>query len=315
MSRTILNVLLPIYDAQRFLPEALDSLLAQTFKDFEVIAVNDGSTDNSLKILEAYAAKDRRLRVVSRPNTGIVGALNNAISEGKAPLLARMDADDITHPSRFAKQLAFLEQHPDVVAVGSWVRMVWVDGSPIFEYQTPTAHEEIKRQLLDGNGGSIIHPSAIFRREAIEAVGGYREEALWFEDLDLYLRLLDQGRLANLPEVLLDYRQHLGSVNQSSKAALLRHQKRAGILNTHRQRFGLPPMPADESALNTTATTATPRTESADPAIAGLQHWIGLARSSGHTTTARKLACLLVRRRPFSKRSWQLLRYSYGKSS
>jgi len=152
----------------------------------------------------------------------------------------------------------------------------------------------------------------------VEAVGGYREEALWFEDLDLYLRLLDLGRLANLPEVLLDYRQHLGSVNQSDKAAKLRKQKRAGILNVYRQCFGLPPKPAEDSnglKQNCTEEKSTAHTSTSSPADAGLQHWIGLAQASGHTTTARKLAFLLARRRPFSKRSWQLLRYSYSKAT
>src|ERR1051325_1151561 len=110
------SVLLPVYNAERYLESALQSVLGQTFSDFEVIAVDDGSKDNSKKILERFAANDPRIRVISRPNTGIVGALNDGLAVARGEFIARMDADDVALPGRFQAQLDYLRGHPDCIA-------------------------------------------------------------------------------------------------------------------------------------------------------------------------------------------------------
>lgn len=306
MNHPAVSVLLPVYNASEFLREALDSLIVQTFEDFEVIAVDDGSTDDSLEILREYAQRDHRFRVLSRPNTGIVGALNDGLAVARAPLIARMDADDISRPERFARQVAFMNEHKQVIALGTWVAMTWVNGLPIYTYRTPPKHQEIAHQLLIGNGGAIIHPSAVFRREALEVGGGYREKALWYEDFDLYLRLLECGELANLPEVLLDYRQHLKSVNQSEKARLSRQGKQA-TLNHYRQGQGLP-------SIGASALSGSRENPNVDPRTEALEQWIGLAMGEGNIQTARTLTRNLVRFRPFAVHSWKLMRYVYGKT-
>src|SRR6478672_11907562 len=107
-----LSVLMPVYNGARYLAEAVESILGQTFRDFELIIVNDGSTDGSEKILRRYAEQDGRIKLISRPNTGIVGALNDAIAASKCELMARMDADDVAMPDRFEKQLAYMRDHP-----------------------------------------------------------------------------------------------------------------------------------------------------------------------------------------------------------
>jgi glycosyltransferase involved in cell wall biosynthesis len=207
------SVIIPVYNAGRYLESAIASVLAQTFRDFEIVAVNDGSTDNSAEVLDFIASRDPRLRVISRPNTGIVGALNDALAAARGEFVARMDADDLCLPERFSRQVEYLEGHPDCVCVGSAFLYIDEAGCPIKECSRPSDHDEIEKALLLGNGGIIIHPSAMFRRDAVENVGCYREMAQWVEDLDLYLRLARVGRLANQPEVLFHYRFHEQSVN------------------------------------------------------------------------------------------------------
>lgn len=295
------SVILPTYNAQAYLAAALASLQAQTLRDFEVVAVDDGSTDRSLALLQQFAASDARIRIISRANTGIVGALNEAIAAAQTPLLARMDADDIAAPERLARQLDYLETHPDTVAVGSWVNMVYADGSPIYRYRTPTDHATIVAEILKGNGGAIVHPSLMAHRSAMVGVGGYRQEALWFEDLDLYLRLSEHGQLANLPEILLQYRQHLSSVNQSEKARIQRRRK-AALVNEFRLKHGLPELPAQNDS----------ERAGVSPKADALRNWIGLARGENHRLTARRLAWRLVRLRPFDRSSWKILKLCWS---
>jgi len=213
LSTPTISVVIPVYNAARYLESALASVRAQTFADFEIIAVDDGSTDASKALLDRIATADTRLRVISRPNTGIVGALNDGLAAARGEFIARMDADDICMPERFEKQIAYLRAHPDCVCVGSTFLYIDAAGYSIKECARPTDHATIERELLSGNGGIIIHPAALFRRAAIEQAGRYRERAQWVEDFDLYLRLARLGTLANLPDVLFHYRFHEQSVN------------------------------------------------------------------------------------------------------
>jgi glycosyltransferase involved in cell wall biosynthesis len=228
MNAPVVSVVVPVYNAARYLESALGSVFAQTFADFEIVAVDDGSTDHSKAILERLAASDARLRVISRPNTGIVGALNDALAAARGEFVARMDADDLCMPARFATQVDYLRRHADCVCVGSAFLYMDAEGGLIKECQRPADHSVIERELLSGNGGIIIHPAAMFRRDAIEHAGRYRENAQWIEDLDLYLRLARFGRLTNLPEVLFHYRFHEQSVNFTRNQG--RHERKLAIL-------------------------------------------------------------------------------------
>lgn len=238
MNTPLISVVMPVYNAARYLPAALASILAQTERDFEIIAVDDGSTDGSKTVLDRYAARDLRVRVVSRPNTGIVGALNDGIAAAKGEFVARMDADDFSLPVRFEKQVAHLRSHPDCVCIGSAFLYIDAAGGYLKECIRATSHATIERELLSGNGGIIIHPAAMFRRAAIEQAGRYREKAQWIEDLDLYLRLARVGTLANLPEVLFHYRFHEQSVNFTRNQG--RHERKLAILAEAHSARGLP---------------------------------------------------------------------------
>ena len=217
MNAPTVSVIMPVYNAERYVAEAVESILAQTFTDFEFLIVDDGSTDGSRKILERYAAQDPRIHLKSRPNTGLVIALNEMLSDARGEFIARMDADDVSLPERFEKQLEFLSEHPKVVAVGT--AQVWIDpvGLPLRENVPPREHAEIERIQFETAEACLCHPSAMLRRSAVQAAGNYDESLFGAEDLDLWFRLGEIGLLANMPECLIQYRFHFSKVGFSHK--------------------------------------------------------------------------------------------------
>lgn len=219
---------MPVFNAARYLRTAVSSMLGQSFRDFELIAVNDGSTDRSGRILDEFAVLDGRVRVIHRPNTGIVGALNDGLGEARAPLIARMDADDIAEPERLAAQYRYLVLHDECVGVGSAVHLIDTSGHRVKRLFRPLVHEDILRALLAGDGGAMIHPAVMLRAEAVDRVGRYLPDAQHVEDMDLFLRLAALGRLANLPEFLLRYRVHPTSVNFTRNAG--RHAVKLAVI-------------------------------------------------------------------------------------
>lgn len=210
-ARPRVSVLLPCRDAAAHLGEAIASLEAQTCSTFEVIAVDDGSTDATPTILDAWAARDARVRVLHTPPHGIVHALQTASQKAGTPLLARMDADDVAHPERFTRQLEFLEARPDVVACGTRVRYIpsnaVKEGARRYERWLNALSDpaDIERDLFVEC--PIAHPTLLVRRNAFDDAGGYRDNG-WPEDYDLVLRLWrNGGALGNVPSVLLDWRE------------------------------------------------------------------------------------------------------------
>ncbi len=207
------SVALAVYNAEKYLAEAIDSILSQTFTDFELIAIDDGSTDRSLKILQHYARRDPRIRLVSRENRGIAKTRNELTNLAKGEFVAVMDADDVMLPDRLANQVAFLRQHPNVVCVGGAHEFIDEAGRLLFCLEEPEEDAEIQRLALKGKT-PINHPSAMIRRSALLQVGGYNETRGTVADLDLFLRLGEVGQLANLKATVLKYRQHGGSVSE-----------------------------------------------------------------------------------------------------
>jgi glycosyltransferase involved in cell wall biosynthesis len=203
------TVLFPVRNAEATLDRALDSLWRQTWSDFEVLAVDDGSTDRSGDILAAHARRESRLRILPGGD-GLVAALEAGRRFTRDPHLARMDADDICHPDRFRRQLAYLDEHPDVAAVGSRVAIFpRADvGAGWRRYETwlnaLVTPEDHHREIFIES--PLVHPSVMMRAAAVEAVGGYRETP-WAEDYDLWLRLSAAGwGLAKVPATLLAWR-------------------------------------------------------------------------------------------------------------
>jgi glycosyltransferase involved in cell wall biosynthesis len=239
MTEPAVTVLMPVYNGRPYLTAAVESVLAQTFTDFELLAVDDGSTDGSAELLADFARRDRRVRVVGRPNGGPSAALNTGLARARGALIARMDGDDVCRRHRLARQVEFLAARPDCVMVGAGVLLIDPDGLPIcVKSDFPAEHAEIDESLMAGRW-SFVHPSVMMRTQAVRSVGGYRAEFDLAEDHDLALRLSERGATANLPDVLLDFRQHLGSLS-FRKRAQQQAVARAAVGDARRRR-GLPP--------------------------------------------------------------------------
>ncbi len=219
MNTPAVSVLLPIYNAEATLAETLESVLAQTLDGFELVAVDDGSADASAAILRSYAEDDSRIRLLQPGRGGVVAAMNHALTAARAPLVARMDADDIMHSERLARQVAFLDAHPDIALLGSRVRLFpeelvqegfreyirWQNGC----LSSEDMRDEIYVEL------PIAHPSVMFRRDVVLGLGGYRD-GNFPEDYELLLRLHRAGeRMAKLEEVLLHWRESEGRLTRT----------------------------------------------------------------------------------------------------
>jgi glycosyltransferase involved in cell wall biosynthesis len=221
-----ISVCMPVYNAKRYLAEAVESILGQTFSEFEFLIIDDGSTDGSLAMLKRYAAKDRRIRLWSGPNAGYVPRLNEMLRLARGHLIARMDADDVSLRDRFARQVDFLGAHPEVDVVGSGQLCIDPRGYTLTVWIPPLGHEGIQECALAG-GGPISHPSVMMRREAVLAAGGYRVEMMPAEDFDLWLRMGERAQLANLPDLLVRYRMHDQSVSERHQRSQLERMQRA----------------------------------------------------------------------------------------
>ena len=208
---------MPVHNAAPYLNASIRSILGQTFREFEFVILDDGSTDASNRILRDWARRDERIRLIeNRRALGPVGSSNHVVSEARAPLLARMDADDISHPSRLERQLQILCERADVALIGT----LWegIDGRGV-GVRPRDRWRLVNRSLF----APFPHGSIMFRRASFNEVGGYREACVYWEDFDLYLRMADRGRIVVLPDTLYSYRFHLGSTTQASAHEPLEH--------------------------------------------------------------------------------------------
>lgn len=234
------SVLMPARNAARFLPATLASIVAQTMTDWELVAVDDGSSDDTPRLLAELAARDPRVRVLRTPGEGLVAALNRGLRACRAEFVARIDADDVARPDRLERQLQRLAEKPGWVAVGGAIRHVDEDGDAIALESFPTEPADVDRNLIAGRA-AIAHPAILFRRSSVLAVGGYRPMRIG-EDLDLWLRLAEIGEVGNLPDVVLDYRRHATSLVQETLD--VRNDCVNRVLADARARRGLPELPA-----------------------------------------------------------------------
>ena len=205
------SILMPVRDAEATLPAAIESIECQTFREFEVVAVDDGSADRSGELLEAWRARDDRVRIVRQAHTGIVGALEAARAVAEGPYLARMDADDVALPERLAAQVELLDANADMVVCGVHVEYFPPEsvGNGSLRYQrwlnSLTDPEDVERDLFVEC--PLAHPSFLLRADAVRAAGGYVDRG-WPEDYDLLFRLWERGgRLGVVPRTLLRWRE------------------------------------------------------------------------------------------------------------
>jgi glycosyltransferase involved in cell wall biosynthesis len=209
MSPPLISVLLPCYNVATFLRIAIRSILDQTLADFEIIAIDDGSSDGSHAVLQELAKTDPRLKVFRQQNAGIVAALNRALKEARGHYLARMDGDDISYPERFARQVALLDERKDLAVVGCGYHLIDQEGHLL-------ATRKVRADLPQTDIfqpmpvlGTVCHPTAMMRREVLEQVGGYRDVFRFAEDLDLWCRIGEIGNIGNVTDPLFAWRRHL----------------------------------------------------------------------------------------------------------
>lgn len=240
MNTPKVSVLMPVYNGERFVAESIRSVLTQTYRDFELIIVNDGSTDNTPSIIRSF--RDERIRLVQHSqNQGLFEALNEGVRLARGTYIARLDSDDIAYRKRLQKQIAFLDSHPDFALVGSAVRLIDSYGHPTgVKWKNTTPPEKIPVLLLFHNAFS--HSAVMMRVAALPkpAYGPHRPPV---EDYGLWVRLAEKSKVWNLPNVLLDYRVHTDSITSDMAA-----QKETAVEEVVREqlsRFDIAPTSAE----------------------------------------------------------------------
>ena len=212
---------MPVYNGERHLKEAISSILNQTFSDFEFLIINDGSTDQSEKIINSY--NDDRIRYLNNEgNKGLIFTLNRGIEMAEGKYIARMDQDDISFEDRLKEQYDFLEENLDIALVGGWAEIINESGEKIGNYKTPVNHYEIKFDLLFHN--PFVHGTIFFRKNIVKELGGYNEKDKYAEDYGLYSTAIQNYKMANLPEFLIRYRIHNSSIGQAPQTKTIQDE-------------------------------------------------------------------------------------------
>ena len=209
----VVSVIMPVYNCETHVAEAVDSIVGQTFRDFEFIIVDDGSTDASARILAEIAQRDQRIRICTQANAGIGAALNVGCNLASGKYIARMDGDDIALPERFARQVAYLESHPQIGIIGARVERIDGRGAPVSGgYSLPSNAIDIRWALFFGHPPApFMHPTVMMRHDLLKEVG-YYDASCYYEDLELWHRLLAITDGQNVPDILLRYRIHDGQM-------------------------------------------------------------------------------------------------------
>jgi len=209
MKNPLITVLMPAYNAEKFIAEAIASVLSQTFTDFELLIINDGSTDSTQKIIESFP--DERIRLINQTNQGISAALNIGLLNAKAGIIARFDADDICYPERLEKQYLFLEQHKDYVLTGTDAEYIDENGEFVFK-SVLAGYKDNEIRNLPYSVCPFYHPTVAYRKHAIIEAGMYDLNAHSFEDHLLWRRIIRLGKVHNINECLIRYRYNPDSI-------------------------------------------------------------------------------------------------------
>lgn len=294
------SIIMPAFNNAKYIRQTLDSLLAQDDPEFELLVHNDGSTDATLDILKQYASRDRRIVLSSDRNRGVSWSQNLMIQKARSQYIMMIDADDICRTERLRSQKAYLEAHPDCVAVGTGYLLIDAENRPITSITNVSeSHKEIDSRNLQGIV-SIHQPTVMARRDALLEVGGYLEDYPMAEDIDMWLRLGEIGKLANIPDDLISYRIHSESVSGANRqqqkegvykacqAAWLRRGEKSEFLYTD-WRMGLERASRLQYYL-----------------MYGWQSW-----NSGYRETWKYYAFQTIRIAPWSLKAWKLLIFGF----
>ncbi|MBL4807066.1 MAG: glycosyltransferase family 2 protein [Rhodobacteraceae bacterium] len=231
-----ISVIMGVRNGEKYLAEAVESILSQTFGNFEYIIVNDGSTDNTLTMLQGFAKQDPRIKVIDRQASGLPTSLNIAIDRATAPFIARMDADDMSMPQRFSRQIAFLRQNEDIAVVGSSAIIIDSTGKRQKTKTMPITPQAVREKLPHRN--CLVHPATMIRRDVLQNVGGYNVNYVVSQDYDLWLRILTVSDLANLEEPLLKLRTHSDQVTKT-KSTKITMNRVAAVSDYFLRKYGI----------------------------------------------------------------------------
>lgn len=212
-NKPTITVLMSCYNAERWLEVCIDSIISQTYDDFEFIIVNDGSTDSTTNILKKYAVADSRIILIEKANTGLADSLNTGIRNAKGVWIARIDADDVSMPHRFEKQLEVAQKNKNLGLIGSWFVEIDENGLEIKKQRYPHEHDKLVRNL-EKSKRFFPHSSAIFKTELVKSCGGYNQRFKRAEDLDLWHKLSEVSKISCIPDVLVKIRKHYGQISR-----------------------------------------------------------------------------------------------------
>ena len=211
--RPLVSVIMPAFNAEEYLREAIESILSQTFRNFEFIIVDDGSTDNTKKVLKKYQSKDKRIRVITNSRQeGLAIASNTGVAAGRGKYIARMDADDWAYPNRLKQQVEYLDKHKDVAILGGVIEVCDAQLNVKNERHYYLNDIDIRRKLF--RYSPFSHPSIMMRAKLLRAAGGYDPYHIAASDYDMYFRIGRYGKFAALPHKLLKHRVHHHSISQ-----------------------------------------------------------------------------------------------------
>ncbi len=238
-SAPAVSLIMAVRDGQRWLSEAINSILDQTFSDFELLIIDDGSVDGTHDILVQYRAKDARVRVIRQESRGLVDALNRGLALAAAPLTARLDADDVALPQRLQRQVEYFQAHPSVALLGAWAQEIDEESRTQRRHRRPPSGPTLRAMLAQRN--PFIHSSVMFRTAVARDLGGYRPAFAAAEDYDLWLRMSEIAGIEILPEVLVQYRLHRGSVTETTALRQIFSARLARVASQARRTTGRDP--------------------------------------------------------------------------
>ena len=214
MDEFMISIIMSVYNGEKYVSYAIESILCQTFREFEFLIVNDGSTDSTPEILEKYAKRDSRIKIFHQENKGLIKSLNSLISVAKGIFIARQDADDISAVTRLQKQVKFLKKSNRIDALGTSHFLIDDKNKIIDLFLRPSTHEQIKALLPYIN--PMCHGSMVIRKEIFNELGGYNESALYVEDYEMWLRMVTKNKkISNLREPLYFWRVHKEGIASS----------------------------------------------------------------------------------------------------
>jgi glycosyltransferase involved in cell wall biosynthesis len=305
MSEPLVSVVMVVCNVDRFLAESIDSILGQTFRDFEFVIVDYGSVDSTKDIVRRYAANDARVRLHEIPHCGLGESRNAACSLARGQYLAMMDADDVALPERIQLEVDFMARHPNVGLLGGAVQWINVMGQPLYVGHVPTDDKQLRRSL--DLHCPFWQPTVLVRKEAFTQSGGYRDAFAPAEDYDLWLRVTEYVECANLEQVVLKYRMHPQQVSLRRKK-----QQTLGILAAQRSaamRRAEQPDPFNSVEVITSKVLADLGVDESSQErkfVSESQAWIRHMVLAGEIAVALDTAVELLRTNSMHTENWQL---------